>query len=146
MENSEPGNVQVIPIDRFPVLHSRFPVLHGLEVAVRRSTIVLLATLLLAACNSQSAEERARETQEKIMESIPDVVAKALAQKTTPEDVKQAQQALTAVNEYMGPVDGKLDGVTVNSIQAFQRSHGLTDDGILTEKTKRLLADSLAKK
>jgi peptidoglycan hydrolase-like protein with peptidoglycan-binding domain len=113
---------------------------------MKATTLALLATLLLAACSSQSAEERARETQEKIMESIPDVVAKALAQKTTPEDVKHAQEALTAVNEYMGAVDGKLDGVTVNSIQAFQRAHGLTDDGILTDRTKRLLAESLAGK
>jgi peptidoglycan hydrolase-like protein with peptidoglycan-binding domain len=111
-----------------------------------RPTRLIVVALLLAACSSQSAEERGREAQEKMKESIPDVMAKALAQKTTPEDVNQAQQALTKLNEYMGAVDGKLDEVTVNSIQAFQRTHGLTDDGMLTDKTKRLLAESLAKK
>jgi peptidoglycan hydrolase-like protein with peptidoglycan-binding domain len=113
---------------------------------MKGTSLALIATLFLAACSSQSAEERGREMQEKIKESIPDVVAKALAQKAAPEDVKVAQQALTALNEYMGAVDGKLDEVTVNSIQAFQRSHGLRDDGILTDKTKRLLGERLAKK
>jgi peptidoglycan hydrolase-like protein with peptidoglycan-binding domain len=43
------------------------------------------------------------------------------------------------VHEYLGEVNGKLDSVTVNAIQAFQRSRGLRDDGLLDERTKREL-------
>src|SRR2546425_1398613 len=111
---------------------------------MKHAPCALLATLALAAWSGQSAEERARQTAEKIKESIPDVVAKALAQKVTPDEVKQAQEALKTVNEYLGEVDGKLDAVTVNAIQAFQRTHGVRDDGILTDKTKRLLGEVVA--
>ena len=85
---------------------------------------------------------RAREAAEKIKESIPDVEARALAQKTTPEQVKQAQEALKKVHEYLGEANGKLDAVTVNSIEAFQRAHGLKADGILNEKNAARLAGS----
>ena len=84
-------------------------------------------------------ETRARKAAERIKESIPDVETQALAQKTTPEQVKQAQQALKAANEYQGEVTGTLDSVTVNSIEAFQRAHGLTADGILNGRTQRAL-------
>jgi peptidoglycan hydrolase-like protein with peptidoglycan-binding domain len=39
----------------------------------------------------------------------------------------------------MGPIDGKLDRVTVNAIQAFQRRHDLADNGILAGRTLELL-------
>ena len=99
----------------------------------------------IVGCNSHSAEIRAREAAEKIKESMPDVEAHALAQKTTPEQVKQAQEELKKVWEYLGEADGKLDAVTVNSIEAFQRAHGLKADGILNEKTERALQDAAAK-
>jgi peptidoglycan hydrolase-like protein with peptidoglycan-binding domain len=103
---------------------------------------VLASVLLLVGCNGRTAETRAREAAEKIKESIPDLEAKALAQKLTPDEVKQAQEALKKVNEYLGEADGKLDSVTVNSIEAFQRAHGLRADGILDEKTRRTLQNA----
>ena len=105
-----------------------------------------LVAMLAIGCTGSDTETRAREAAEKIKESMPDVEAKAMAQKATPEDVKLAQEALTAVKEYMGEIDGKLDSVTINAIQAFQKTNGLTADGILSEKTKRLLKEALAKK
>lgn len=101
--------------------------------------------LLLGGCSDADVESRAREAAEKIKESMPDVEAKAMAQKTTPEDVKLAQQALTAVHEYMGEIHGELDAVTVNAIQAFQKTHGLKADGLLSDKTKSLLREALPK-
>ena len=112
---------------------------------VRLGTVILLAgALLLTACSRQSLEDRAREQAEKILESMGDAESRALSQKVTPEQVTQAQEALTRVHEYMGEVNGKLDAVTVNAVEAFQRAHGLKDDGILNQKTQRLLQEALA--
>src|SRR5262245_1043352 len=108
---------------------------------MRRTMLVLVTAIALVGCTGESSEQRGREALEKIKESMPDVEAKALAQKTTPEDVKEAQTALKLAKEYLGEVNGKLDSVTVNSIQAFQRAHGLTADGMLNSKTQRLLRE-----
>jgi peptidoglycan hydrolase-like protein with peptidoglycan-binding domain len=105
-----------------------------------------VATLTaLAACTGKDAETRAREAEKKIKDSIPDVVAVALAQKATPEQVKQAQENLKVLSEYLGEPNGKLDQVTVSAIQAFQRTQGLKADGMLTDKTLRLLQDAAGK-
>jgi len=98
-----------------------------------------LGMLLLGGCSGESAEARARAAAEKVKESMPDVEAKALAQKVTPEQVKHAQEALAAAQEYQGEVTGQLDAVTVNAIEAFQRAHGVKGDGILNEKTEQAL-------
>ena len=108
--------------------------------------LVFLTLFMSAGCSNQSTETRAREAAKKIKASIPDVEAKALAQKVTPDEVKQAQEALTIDNQYQGDVNGTLDAVTVNAIEAFQREHDLKDDGILTTETRRLLKQELAKK
>jgi peptidoglycan hydrolase-like protein with peptidoglycan-binding domain len=104
--------------------------------------MLLLAAALLAGCSEADTERRGRETFEKVQESMPNRVAVALAQKATPEDVTAAQKSLTALKEYMGEINGKLDMVTINAIQSFQRSQGLEDDGLLDEKTKKLLAEA----
>ncbi len=105
-----------------------------------------LLAMLAIGCTGADTETRAREAAEKIKESMPDVEAKAMAQKTSPEEVKAAQEALTAVKEYMGEIDGKLDSVTINAIEAFQKTQGIKADGILNDKTKGLLKEALAKK
>lgn len=97
---------------------------------------------LSAGCSRSSVEERARETAEKIQRSIVDVEAVALQQKADPAVISEVQRNLTAVNEYQGEVNGQLDSVTVNAIQAFQRSAGLKDDGIITETTREKLAEA----
>jgi peptidoglycan hydrolase-like protein with peptidoglycan-binding domain len=113
--------------------------------AMRVMLLMLMALLTLPACTTHDEEERGRAALEKMKESLPDVEAKALAQKVAPETVTEAQRALKAAHEYLGDVNGKLDAVTVNAIEAFQRAHGLRDDGILNEKTQRALRDVLAK-
>jgi hypothetical protein len=138
---------------RFPVSHFRFPVFHSLCLERGRHSIwsripilLCVGVLVLSACSRQSLEDRARKQTEKILGSMGDAENRALAQKVTPEQVKQAQEALTRVHEYMGEVNGQLDAVTVNAVEAFQRSHGLKDNGILNEKTQRLLQEQLAAK
>jgi peptidoglycan hydrolase-like protein with peptidoglycan-binding domain len=85
-------------------------------------------------------EDRARETAEKIQKSMVDVEAVALDQKTAPAVVSEVQRNLTAINEYQGEISGKLDSVTINAIQSFQRTAGLEDDGIITDATRQKLA------
>lgn len=115
--------------------------------ALRKPARVAALALLLGsalgavACNEEGAERRAREAAEKIQGAIPNRMAAALAQEATADEIKQAQEALTAVKEYMGEINGKLDTVTINAIQAFQRTHGLDDDGILDAETKDLLRE-----
>jgi peptidoglycan hydrolase-like protein with peptidoglycan-binding domain len=75
----------------------------------------------------------------------PDLEAVAIAQKIDPEVVKEVQQNLTAIHEYQGEITDKLDGVTVNAIQAFQRSAGLNDDGIVNPRTRERLKEAAAK-
>jgi peptidoglycan hydrolase-like protein with peptidoglycan-binding domain len=60
--------------------------------------------------------------------------------------VKEAQQHLRVLKEYLGEPDGKLDSVTVNAIQAFQDANGLTANGMLTDETMAKLKEEAAKK
>jgi murein L,D-transpeptidase YcbB/YkuD len=118
---------------------------HGRLVASRRGWLVFTALtvaigLTLPGCNNRSVEDRARDTLEKIQKSMVDVEAVALDQKAEPAVISEVQKNLTTINEYQGEIDGKLDSVTVNAIQAFQRSAGLKDDGIITDATRQKLA------
>ncbi len=113
---------------------------------VLHASLLIAGLLAFTGCSHKSLEERAREQAEKVIGAMGAEQARALDQKVTPEVVTQAQQALTQAHEYLGEVNGKLDAVTVNAIEAFQRSHGVKDDGMLNDKTQRLLREELAKK
>jgi peptidoglycan hydrolase-like protein with peptidoglycan-binding domain len=108
--------------------------------------LALCFALMLAgtvgACSEEDVERRARRAAEKMRESIPDVHAEAMEQDVSADTVREAQQALTVLKEYMGEVNGKLDPVTINAVQAFQRSQGFADDGILDKKTMRALQEA----
>jgi peptidoglycan hydrolase-like protein with peptidoglycan-binding domain len=112
---------------------------------MRRTLLILFTLTTVVGCTGQNAETRAREAEKKIKEAIPDVVGAALAQATTPEQVKRAQDELRALSEYLGESTGQLDAVTVSAIQAFQRTQGLKADGMLTDKTMRLLQEAATK-
>ena len=111
--------------------------------------LALIAALSLAACSSggdeaktsEAMEARMREIEKRIKESMPQVQEAALGQKVEPEVVKTCQEHLKKLNEYQDEPSGKLDDVTVNAIMAFQRSAGLADDGLLTDRTIRKLAE-----
>lgn len=106
----------------------------------RVAPLVVVAVLLAAGCSRESVEERARAAAEKMQKGIVDVEAIALEQQAPKDVVSEVQRNLTAVNEYQGEINGTLDSVTINAIQAFQRTAGLKDDGIITAQTREKLA------
>jgi peptidoglycan hydrolase-like protein with peptidoglycan-binding domain len=108
--------------------------------------VVLGAAVLLPLVGCKNAETRAREAEMKIRAQLKDPMAEALAQKLPAEKVREAQQHLQALKEYLGEVNGELDSVTVNAIQAFQDSHGLKANGMLTEQTLQKLGEAAGKK
>jgi peptidoglycan hydrolase-like protein with peptidoglycan-binding domain len=111
---------------------------------LRAGSLALLVAICAAGCSHQTAEERARATAEKLTKSLIDVEAIALDQTVDASVVSEVQRNLTAINEYQGEIDGKLDSVTVNAIQAFQRTAGVKDDGIITDATRQKLAAAAA--
>lgn len=58
----------------------------------------------------------------------------------TGEHVSYLQRALTHLGHYHGAVDGDFGIATEIAVQAFQRQHSLTDDGVCGEKTWETLA------
>lgn len=104
--------------------------------------VALLTALGAAGCSHKTVEERARETADKMQKSLVDVEGIALEQKADPALVSEVQRNLTTINEYQGEIDGKIDSVTVNAIQAFQRTAGLPDDGIITQDTRQKLSSA----
>jgi peptidoglycan hydrolase-like protein with peptidoglycan-binding domain len=114
---------------------------------LRTMRIAIAALVVLgAACSQQTAEDRAREQAEKLQKGMIDVEAVALEQKAPADVVSEVQRNLSAINEYQGEINGALDSVTVNAIQAFQRTAGLKDDGIITDRTREKLAAAATKK
>jgi len=101
--------------------------------------------LAMSACHVPTPEERAKAAEESAKESLVAIDAQALEQKVDPEKVKEIQRQLTAIHEYKGEATGKLDQVTINAFEAFQRQNDIYPDGMFTDKTLRMLADAAAK-
>ena len=92
---------------------------------------------------SKAMEQRMREIEKKMKDSMPKTQQIALAQKPDAAIVKKTQADLKSVNEYLeDPPSGKIDMVTVNAIEAFQRRVGLKEDGLLTEETLKKLDEA----
>ena len=127
----------------------RTPTPSPARVGTRRAAATCLSAalaLLVGACGVKDQETRAREVFEKIKEQMPNQEQIALHQQADPAVVKKVQEQLTKLHEYMGEVNGQIDSVTVNSIQAFQRSRDLTADGILDRRTIDALAEATSGK
>ncbi|MCK6553259.1 peptidoglycan-binding protein [Candidatus Binatia bacterium] len=101
---------------------------------------VLVLGLVLPACSPEHAERRARAAAETMRDSLPDIDGAGRAQRISPEVIRNAQRQLGALHEYHGEISGELDAVTINAIQAFQRTQGLHDDGVLDARTRERLA------
>ena len=115
------------------------------EFGAVASPLFLGFVLLLPACEGgKTIEERAEEAAEQIRKSQPDVEATAMAQAIDEEAVNEAQKHLAALKEYQGEINGVLDSITINAIEAFQRTADLTDNGILDQKTQQKLAAAAA--
>ncbi|MGH7820395.1 MAG: peptidoglycan-binding domain-containing protein [Candidatus Binatia bacterium] len=95
--------------------------------------------------SKEAFEARMREIEQRIKDSMPKTQQIALKQKIEPERLKKVQEQLNALKEYLDEPTGKMDFVTVNAVQAFQRRMGLGDDGLLDERTLRLLEQEAAK-
>ena len=48
---------------------------------------------------------------------------------------KSVQEALKNAGYYSGPVDGKIGSGTKSAVEAFQRDHSLTADGVVGRQT-----------
>ena len=55
------------------------------------------------------------------------------------EDVKTLQRRLKELGYYKSNIDGKMGRDTVNALKAFQRAHGLKDDGVAGKATYEVL-------
>lgn len=108
--------------------------------------VALAAFVAATLFGCKDAETRAREAEQKIRAQLKDPMADALAQKVPAEKVKEAQECLITVHEYLGEANGVLDSVTVNAIQAFQDAHGLANNGMLTDQTLAKLREAAGKK
>lgn len=111
----------------------------------RMLPLLLCIVCATTACTSKTEEERAREAREEIDKSMPEVEATALAQTIDEDVVKEVQQNLAALKEYQGEINGVLDSVTLNALEAFQRSIDEPDNGIVTDEIRRKLADAARK-
>ncbi len=95
------------------------------------------AALAVAAlsCSGDLTEEKARLAAERAREGLQPLDAGAMEQDLDAATVEKVQKQLTTLNEYMGPITGKLDPVTLNALEAFQRSHDITPDGRFNPET-----------
>jgi Putative peptidoglycan binding domain len=112
---------------------------------MRLGSLALVAAVALAACSSPSQEELGRRAVEEGKASSRALDAAAHEQKIDPETVKRVQQELTTLKEYMGPITGKLDPVTLNAFEAFQRSRGMDADGMMTDDALSQLTEAASK-
>ena len=55
------------------------------------------------------------------------------ARALTVEDIREAEQSLSDLGYWTGPIDGKMDVATRNALIAFQKVEGRTPAGRLTE-------------
>lgn len=114
----------------------------------RVSTLTLglgIAAALAVGCSSQDPQELAKLAMERAKASARSIDHAAAAQQVDAEAVKQVQQQLTVLKEYMGPINGRLDPVTLNAFEAFQRSEGMTPDGMFTRSALERLAEQAKK-
>jgi murein L,D-transpeptidase YcbB/YkuD len=96
-------------------------------------------------CSGRSVEDRAREAEKMVKDSMgPDLEAVAMTQPIDPNVAKEVQENLAVLHEYQGEINGTFDVPSVNAIQAFQRTAGLKDDGIVDERTRTKLQAAAA--
>ena len=69
--------------------------------------------------------------------------------KLSKKEIKEIQELLIDLGFAPGPVDGKYGSRTAQAVKAFQRSQGITQNGILDQGLLKLLRrknDSLSPK
>ncbi len=61
---------------------------------------------------------------------------------TETELIRQAQQLLTEIGQYSGPVDGKMSDATVTAVKRFQNLRGVEPDGKITRLLVNMIDDA----
>ena len=119
-----------------------------------RLALALAFGVFLGGCEtgpgeSQESREafkaRMLEIEKRMKDSMPKTQENALKQNVNGETLNRVQQQLATLKEYQGEPTPKMDFVTVNAIQAFQRQMRLDENGLLDEKTLRLLEQEAKK-
>ncbi|MBM4268784.1 MAG: peptidoglycan-binding protein [Deltaproteobacteria bacterium] len=105
----------------------------------RHRALVVGLALVASACSQEMAEEKARAAAEEAQEAIKPIDDGATEQDVDAETIKKVQQQLTSLKEYMGPITGELDTVTINALEAFQRKQDITPDGRFNPETLQAL-------
>ncbi len=124
-------------------------------ISARLCLAITLIGAAASSCSGPNSEERAREVAADIQASIQDFDGPALTQEVDKAVVREVQTNLTTLKEYMGEVDGQIDPVLVNAIQAFQRSRNAqlpwwrfwqrtANDGLITEELRQEIAQAAA--
>ena len=67
------------------------------------------------------------------------VPAQSLRSGDKGDDVKTLQKRLKELGYYRSTIDGKMGRDTVNALKAFQKAHGLDDDGVAGKATYEVL-------
>jgi peptidoglycan hydrolase-like protein with peptidoglycan-binding domain len=115
----------------------------------RSRSLALFAVVGVAftasACSLPTPEDKIKAAEESAKRSLIAIDHGALEQKVDAEKVKKIQQQLAAIHEYLGEPNGKLDQVTVNAYEAFQRTNDMYPDGMFTDKGLRLLEEAAAR-
>lgn len=93
----------------------------GRTFSMRSLAATAFLACVAAGCAGPTTEDRARAAAADIEASIKDYDGPALSQEVDRALVKEVQTNLATLKEYMGEIDGKIDPVLINSIQAFQR-------------------------
>ena len=102
-----------------------------------RVTLTRLETLLSGGKTASAAQTTTAAPAQTTTSSSTTVsaVSRTLYPGYTGDDVKLVQQQLKLLGYYTGSVDGKYGTSTTSAVSAFQRSAGLTVDGIAGKKT-----------
>lgn len=95
--------------------------------------------------SKEAFKARMLEIEKRIKDSMPKTQEIALKQKAEKQTVREVQEKLAVLREYLDEPSGKIDFVTVNAIQAFERNVGLVDDGLLDEETLKRLDEAVEK-
>jgi peptidoglycan hydrolase-like protein with peptidoglycan-binding domain len=115
---------------------------------LRPLAVLPAVAVLLAApgCSSKLTEEKARAAEKRARETMQPLDQGALEQELSKEMVTKVQTELTTLKEYMGPINGKLDQVTLNALESFQRRNDIRADGRFNDKTLSLLESTSKQK
>ena len=86
----------------------------------------------------------ATETPAPTPSPTPELPKDTVKLNSTGSDAKIVQTRLKELGYYRGNLDGKFGANSVNALKAFQRAHGLKDDGIAGKETAAVLFSGAA--